>query len=169
MSDSKNRNSFKDRSVSRKISSIHKQKLATQKVVNLFEYREVKKMGELRTILVVDDEEIMCTAIKRMLEKDGYHVLVANDGQDFSKIIETTKLDMILLDVNLPWVNGYDICKVLKAHPKLRSIPVFFVSARASEEDIRKGYDSGCDDYITKPFDVTYMMEIIQKTLLKTS
>ena len=76
-----------------------------------------------------------------------------------SKIIEDTKLDLILLDIQLPWVDGYELCALLKITPPPKNLPVAFVSGNKTEEDIRKGFDAGCDEYITKPFEV----EAIQK------
>ena len=73
---------------------------------------------------------------------------------EFSKIIEETTPDVFLIDIGLPWVNGLELCTLLKSHPNLKGIPVAIVSGNKTEEDIRKGYDAGADHYITKPFEV---------------
>ncbi len=169
MSDDFKKKVFRDRSITRKVKDIKLKKLSDQKVVNLSTYRELNKSIKAKTVLVVDDEDIMVSAMYRMLSKDGYRVLTAQDGTEFSKVIESTRLDLILLDVNMPWVNGYEICKLVKQHPKHRDVPLFFVSARDTDEDIEKGYKAGCDEYITKPFDVEYILGMVRNTLLKSS
>jgi two-component system aerobic respiration control protein ArcA len=91
------------------------------------------------------------------------------DGLELSKILETTRLDLILLDVNLPWVDGYELCRLIKDHHGLKETPLVLVSARKSKDDIQAGFDAGCNDYVTKPFDIDYMTGVINKMLLKSS
>ena len=69
------------------------------------------------------------------------------------------------MDVNLPWVDGYELCRLLKSHHSLSKVPLIFVSARKEEEDVRRGFDAGCNDYITKPFDVDKMTGTISTIL----
>ena len=76
---------------------------------------------------------------------------------------------MILLDVNLPWVDGYELCRLIKDHHTLKGVPLILVSARKSKADIQAGFDAGCNDYITKPFDIDFITSVIGKLLLKTS
>jgi two-component system aerobic respiration control protein ArcA len=159
-----------DRSLRRQIESIKRQKIVGKKIVSLDEFRDLNTKAEIRTILVVDDDEIMRSAMKRILENEGYNVAMAVDGLELSKILETTRLDMILLDVNLPWVDGYELCRLIKDHHSLKAVPLVMVSARKGKEDIQKGFEAGCDDYVTKPFDIDHMTGIINKMLLlKTS
>jgi two-component system aerobic respiration control protein ArcA len=154
-----------DKTLRRQIESIKRQKIVAKKVVSLSDFRNLKQTIETRTILVVDDDEIMRNALKRILEASGYKVLLASDGLELSKILEVNRLDMVLLDVNLPWVDGYELCKLLKSHHSLSKVPLVFVSARKEEEDIQRGFDAGCDEYITKPFDIEKMTETISRIL----
>jgi len=158
-----------DRYLRKQIETIKKQKLCAKKVVSLSDFRDLQQTLDARSILVVDDDEIMRSALKRILEHEGYKVILAEDGLELSKVLESTKLDMILLDVNLPWVDGYELCRLLKNHATLKHVPLVFVSARKAKEDIEKGFQAGCNDYMTKPFDVEAMTELVNKTLLKTS
>jgi len=158
-----------DKSLRRQIESIKRQKIVNKKVVSLSDFRELKQRIDTRSILVVDDDEIMRSALKRILENEGYKVVLAVDGLELSKILETTRLDMILLDVNLPWVDGYELCRLIKDHHSLKEVPLVLVSARKSKEDIQAGLDAGCDDYVTKPFDIDYMTGVINRMLLKSS
>lgn len=158
-----------DRSLRRQIETIKRQKIINKKVVSLSDFRELRSAIDTRSILVVDDDEIMRSALKRILENEGYKVVLAVDGLELSKILETARLDMILLDVNLPWVDGYELCRLIKDHHALKDVPLILVSARKSKQDIQLGFDAGCNDYVTKPFDVDYMTGIINKILLKSS
>lgn len=152
-----------DRNLRKQIESIKRQKITSKKVVNLGDFRELQKTLDSKTVLVVDDDEVMRNAIKRILDEDGYNVLLAEDGLELSKILESTRLDLILLDVNLPWVDGYELCRLIKQHHTLQHVPLIFVSARKAKEDIQKGFDAGCNDYVTKPFDVDHITSVIQK------
>jgi CheY-like chemotaxis protein len=158
-----------DKSLRRQIESIKRQKIVGKKVVSLSDFRELRQKIDTRSILVVDDDEIMRSALKRILENEGYKVIMAVDGLELSKILETTRLDMILLDVNLPWVDGYELCRLIKDHHSLKDVPLILVSARKGKEDIQAGFDAGCNDYVTKPFDIDYMTGVINKILLKSS
>ena len=158
-----------DSSLRKKIEDIKRQRIVAKKVVNLNDYRDLQNKAEFRTILVVDDEEIMRNAIKRILENEGFKVILAEDGLELSKVLETTALDLILLDVNLPWVDGYELCRLVKDNAALKEVPLVMVSARKTQDDIQKGFDAGATDYVTKPFDVDYITGVINKILLKSS
>jgi len=158
-----------DKTLRRQIESIKRQKIVNKKVVSLSDFRELRQRIETRSILVVDDDEIMRSALKRILENEGYKVIMAVDGLELSKVLETTRLDLILLDVNLPWVDGYELCRLIKDHHSLKEVPLVLVSARKSKQDIQLGFDAGCNDYVTKPFDIDYMTGVITKMLMQTS
>ncbi len=165
----KNRNPpiVSDGSLRRKIESIKRQKIIGKKVVSLSEYRELQQRHPVRSILVVDDDEVMRSGLKRILESEGYQVHLAQDGLELSKVLENHRLDLILLDVNLPWVDGFELCRLVKGHPILKQVPLVLVSARKSKLDIETGFAAGCDDYITKPFDVEYINQVVHKILAK--
>ncbi len=154
-----------DKGIRRQIENIKKKRMVSKKIVSLNDFRELKKTVTTQTILVVDDDETMLSALKRVLEHENYRVLLAEDGIALSKILEATRFDLILLDINLPWIDGYELCRVIKSHYRLKNIPLVMVSARKTQEDIDKGYQSGCDDYVTKPFDVSHITATISKVL----
>ncbi len=157
-----------DKTLRRKVEAIKRQKLLEKKVVNLSDFRELRRSEDVHTVLVVDDDEVMRNALNRILQGEGYNVLQAEDGLELSRILETTQLDLILLDVTLPWVDGLELCRLIKSQPDLRSVPLVMVSARKSEEDIHNGLKAGADDYVTKPFDVDHILRVINKMLLKS-
>ncbi len=102
-----------------------------------------------RKILVVDDEPKVCDLIKAYLEKDGYDVLVAGDGQSAVEKARHQKPDLIVLDLNLPEMDGIEVFRTLRA---TSDIPVIMVTARDEEVDKIVGLQLGADDYVTKPF-----------------
>ena len=155
-----------DKTLRRKVEAIKRKKITSKKVVSLDDFRELMAAIDTRVILVVDDDEVMRSALKRILVAEGYKVLLAEDGLELSKVLETTRLDMVLLDVNLPWVDGYELCRLIKNHHSLKDVPLILVSARKTKEDVEKGFSAGADDYVTKPFDIDYMIEVINKRLL---
>lgn len=160
--------SHMDKTFAKQVSELNRKAMAKNKVVSLADYRAATQKPEAKTILVVDDEPVMRNAIKRIFEKGNYRVLVAKDAMELSKIIEDTRLDLVLLDINLPWVDGYELCALLKANPLLNKMPVAFVSGNKTEDDIRKGFDAGCDEYITKPFEVDHIQRTVSDLLLKS-
>ena len=97
-----------------KIEKITKDKITKEKVVSLDDYRNLRKKEEPKTILVVDDDETMRQALKRLFEGEGYRVLVAADGTQLSQVLDEGSLELIVLDIGLPWINGFELCKLLK-------------------------------------------------------
>ena len=152
----------------RRVENIKRQKLREKKIVSLAEFRDVSKEAELHKVLVVDDDEVMRAAIKRLLETEGYEVVLAEDGLELSKILENAQFDLILLDVNLPWVDGYELCNLIRSHSVLKETPVIMVSAHKKKEDIERGFAAGCNDYITKPFEIDQMSRAVKETLKKS-
>ena len=159
---------FGDSSLTRKIAELSKQALANEHVVNLNAYRQATIQVKTKTILVVDDEPIVRGTIKKVFENEKYHVITAKDAMELSKIIETTRLDLILLDLQLPWVNGFEICSLIKTNPDYRNLPIAIISGNKNEDDIRKGFDVGCDEYIAKPFEIDDLKQVVQKLLLRS-
>lgn len=149
----------------KQLDHITRRKLSENKVVSLSEYRDIKKSKQKMTILVVDDEEIMRNALKRLLEGENFNVLLAEDGYALSHFLETSTLDLILLDVNLPWVDGFELVQLIKGHSVLKDVPVIMVSGRKSTEDIQRAMSLGANDFIGKPFDVDFLLNSIRKNL----
>ena len=154
-----------DGTIRRRVEAIKRKKIASQKIVNLADYRTLKKRRESHSILVVDDDRIILSALKRILEAKGYRVLVARDGVELSRVLEISRLHMFLLDINLPWIDGYELCRLIKSHPLHRNIPLILMSALSRQSDIEKGYRCGCDDYIIKPFDMDHITQTVDEVL----
>lgn len=140
--------------------------MASGEVVSLDNFRDLKKKTEPITLLIIEDDETMRSALKRIFEIDGFVVKLAADGTELAAALDDTSPDLILLDVGLPWLNGFELAQMLKEHKDLKKIPLVFVSGKTSEEDIKKAFEIGADDYIKKPFDVEKLKKTVH-TLLK--
>ena len=149
-----------------KIEKITKARMASQEVVALDNFRDLKKKSEHKTILVIEDDETMRAAMKKIFESDGYTVKLAADGTELSKVLDDNSPDLILLDIGLPWLNGFELGTMLKEHRDLKSIPLVFVSGKTSDEDIKQAFEVGADDFIKKPFDIDKLRKTVE-TLLK--
>ncbi len=106
-----------------------------------------------KRILVIDDEPDLVDMVKSFLQKKGYSIITAYDGKEALQMIRTEKPDLIVLDLMLPKMDGYRICRMVKFDEKLKHIPIVIISVRASDADKKMGREVGADDYITKPFD----------------
>lgn len=144
------------------IERIKKDKIAKSKVISLEEYRKVHKKKEPKRILVVDDDSSTRSVLKRLFEKEGYEVLLAQDGTELVKILETEIITLVLLDINLPWVDGFELCKLLKEHDDLKDVPIVFISGRKSEIDKKHAFKLGAHDYITKPFNIKEISDTVR-------
>ncbi|MCL6559450.1 MAG: diguanylate cyclase, partial [Firmicutes bacterium] len=112
----------------------------------------MEELHEKQTILIVDDSPENITVLGALLRLD-YTVRVATNGKKALKIVESDNPpDLILLDVMMPGMDGYEVCRRLKADSRTRNIPVIFITARCGEEDEVKGFETGAVDYVTKPF-----------------
>jgi DNA-binding response OmpR family regulator len=118
---------------------------------------------EQKKILVVDDDPYILMSLEFLMKKNGYHVLVARNGTEAMEIVKEFIPDIMLLDIMMPDVNGYEICKYIKATKKLNHCKVVFVSAKSTEADIKKGYDLGASLYISKPFSTRNIIKQIQE------
>ncbi|MBC7903556.1 MAG: response regulator transcription factor [Gemmatimonadaceae bacterium] len=102
-------------------------------------------------ILLVEDERKIADSLKKGLEENTYHVEVAYDGLMGKKLFQTGSFDLVILDVNLPGMNGYDLCKEIRAQNE--QVPVIMLTALSALDDKIEGFDAGADDYVVKPFD----------------
>jgi putative two-component system response regulator len=109
-------------------------------------------MKKIPTILAVDDQPVNLRILKKRLLLENYPIITADNGKAAMKIIEKNKPDLILLDVMMPEMSGFEVCTILKSDPKTRSIPIIFLTAKAEPEDIVTGFNLGAVDYISKPF-----------------
>jgi DNA-binding response OmpR family regulator len=116
-------------------------------------------------ILVVDDDPYILMSLEFLMKKNGFEVLVARNGTEALQIVKNFIPDVVLLDIMMPDVNGYEICEYIKSHKKLQHSRVVFLSAKSSEADRQKGYDLGASLYIAKPFSTRLIVSQIKELL----
>ena len=121
---------------------------------------------EERKILIVEDEKKIADTIKLGLTENGYYTEVAYDGNIGYKLFTANKYNLVILDINLPGMNGYELCKIIRANDS--SIPVIMLTAMSTLNDKVEGYDAGADDYIVKPFEFKELLLKIRVLLKRT-
>ena len=121
-----------------------------------------------KEILIVDDEPSIVVPIQILMEQQGYNVLVAENGEDALDIIYKYTPDLILLDIMLPRIDGYEVCEIVRLDPRYRDIKIIFITAKGREVEIAKGLALGADAYITKPFSNIELVSKVKELLAKT-
>lgn len=149
----------------KKIEKITKARIASQEVVSLDVFREAKKKMDPKVILVIEDDETMRAALKRILEAEGYLLKMAAGATELAQVLDDTPVDLILLDIGLPWINGFELGQMLKEHRDLKKIPLVFCSGKATAEDIKEAFNIGANDFIKKPFDIEKLKKTIATLL----
>jgi len=119
------------------------------------------------TILLVEDNEMNRDMLTRRLERKGYRVVAAIDGAQGHALAHSESPDLILMDISLPAMNGWEVTRLLKADPATRDIPIIALTAHALATDRAKAFEAGCDDYDTKPVDFGRLQDKINTLLLE--
>lgn len=119
-------------------------------------------------ILVVEDEQDILELIRYNLARENYHVFCASSGEDAIKIVVSEPLDLIVLDLMLPGMDGLEVTRRLKHNPKTQNIFIVMLTAKGSEADIVTGLELGADDYITKPFSPRVLLARIKAVIRRT-
>lgn len=120
-----------------------------------------------KKIFIIDDEMDLVETLSFRLKASGYDVDSASNGKTGLEKIEVEKPDLILLDLMMPGIDGYEVCKRLKDNKDLKKIPVIMLTAKGQDSDVDLGKSMGADDYITKPFEASELMEKIKNFLSK--
>jgi len=154
------------RDLVKKIEKLTRERMTENQVVSLSELRRLKTKETRHTLLVIEDDETIRMALKRLFEGEGYNVRTAADGTQLSDVLDGAPIDLIILDIGLPWINGYELAEMMRDHKDLKDIPLIFVSGRTSDEDIKRGFAAGADDYVKKPFDLERMKRTVS-TLIR--
>jgi DNA-binding response OmpR family regulator len=120
-----------------------------------------------KKVLIVEDEVDLVETIRFLLEKEGYRVLVSGDGEDALHQAQGENPHLIILDIMLPKLDGYKVCRQLKSDKRYKQIPILMLTARAQQKDRIIGMEAGADEYIIKPFDLAAFMEKVKTYLRK--
>ncbi len=127
------------------------------------------EMEHKASILVVDDEPRLLESVRQILEAEGYRVLLAGDGIEALEVLEKEPVELILADVAMPRMNGYQLYERVRQNPDWLYIPFVFLSARSLDSDIRYGKELGADDYLTKPFEPADLLATVRGKLRRAS
>lgn len=155
---------MKTKDLVQKIEKLARERMAKESVIDIKNLKR-SAVKENACILLIEDDETIRKALTRMLEGEGYRVRGASDGTQLSEVLDDAPLDLIMMDIGLPWVNGLELTEMMKAHDQLKRIPLILISGRSSKEDIKKGFAAGCDDYLTKPFDLDKIKKTVSTLL----
>jgi len=120
-----------------------------------------------KKILIVDDEADLVETVRFPLEMEGFNVLVSYNGEDALNKARKESPDLIILDLMLPKLDGYKVCRLLKFDEKYKHIPILMLTAKTQEKDKILGMETGAEEYITKPFEMDYLMEKVKAYLNK--
>ncbi|MEM1404114.1 MAG: response regulator [Pseudomonadota bacterium] len=118
-----------------------------------------------RQILLVEDNELNRDMLRRRLQRAGYETLLAADGQEALNVVKASRPSLVLLDMNLPVLDGWTVCQRIREDDSVSDTPVIALTAHAMAEDREKAMDAGCDDYATKPIDFPDLLEKIGRLL----
>jgi two-component system phosphate regulon response regulator PhoB len=119
-------------------------------------------------ICIVEDEEDILEILETRLKQEGYTPLSAKTGEEGVRLIREHLPDLVLLDIMLPGMDGFDVCREIRANKKTRAIPLIMLTARGEEADVVTGLELGADDYITKPFSLREVMSRIKSVLRRS-
>ncbi len=129
---------------------------------------EIRSTNKER-ILIVDDEEDILELVQYNVEREGFETICASTGENALKIAETEKIDLVILDLMLPGINGLEVAKSIKRNPRKMHIPIIMLTAKGEETDIVTGLELGADDYVTKPFSPKILLARIRAVFRKNS
>jgi DNA-binding response OmpR family regulator len=118
-----------------------------------------------KTILIADDEPNIVISLEYLLQRDGYRVVVARDGQEALDAIAAGPPDLVLLDVMLPRVSGFEVCQTVRENPALAGMPIVMLTAKGREIEVSKGMALGANAYVTKPFSTQELLAQIHALL----
>jgi DNA-binding response OmpR family regulator len=131
----------------------------------VFEFYITQKTAAMKKILIVDDEPNIVMSLEYTFKKNNFEVFIARDGQEALDILKNQFPDIIILDVMMPLVDGFETLEQIKKNEQLNHCKVIFLSAKNKESDIEKGMSLGADAYLTKPFSIKKVVEQVNELL----
>jgi DNA-binding response OmpR family regulator len=118
-----------------------------------------------QSILVADDEPSILLSLQFLLQKAGYEVRLARNGEEVIQAVEQSTPDLLLLDAMMPQRDGYDVCQTIRADPRWASLPIIMLTAKSRDVERQKGMALGATDYVTKPFSTRDLVATVRKHL----
>src|ERR1700758_1094079 len=123
----------------------------------------------MKTILIIEDNKEILENLTEYLELEGYKTIVAGNGKKGVELAGEFIPDLIICDVMMPDMDGYEVLQMLSRNPETAGVPFIFLTAKADKGDVRKGMNLGADDYLTKPFDETELIHAIEVRLKRSN
>ena len=151
-----------------KIAQIIDERVKAESVVQIGEVRAIrdaKRTREPARLWLIDDDESIRRALIRIFADDNYQIFSAANANEIDQVLSGGAPNLILLDIGLPWINGFELAELMKSHRDLAQVPIVFISGQNSMPIIKKGFQVGAHDFITKPFDIEAVKKTV-KTLL---
>ncbi|NMG73383.1 response regulator transcription factor [Aromatoleum diolicum] len=118
-----------------------------------------------KKILIADDEQNIVISLEFLMKREGYEVLIANDGEEAVQRIRAEVPDLVLLDVMMPKKSGFEVCQEVKSNPDLQSVRILMLTAKGRDTEVAKGLALGADAYMTKPFSTKELVERVRSML----
>ncbi|MBA7511872.1 Alkaline phosphatase synthesis transcriptional regulatory protein PhoP [subsurface metagenome] len=123
----------------------------------------------MKKILVVDDEKDVLDLVRRVLIRGGFEVITASDGKEGLAKVYSEAPDLMILDINMPVMDGWQVCRKIRGDPLYKHLPIIMLTVRRTKTDQLKGLDIGGDEYITKPFSPTELIARVKTVLQRAS
>ncbi|WP_294222795.1 MULTISPECIES: response regulator transcription factor [Chryseobacterium] len=120
----------------------------------------------MKRIIIADDEHKILMSLEYSFRKNGYDVFIARDGTEVVEFLKTITPDIILLDIMMPNLDGYSTLEIIKQDEKLKNTKIIFLSAKNNPKDMEKGLEMGADAYITKPYSIKKLMQMIEEMMV---
>ena len=124
---------------------------------------------ESKSILLVDDDPAIRKILSQSFEMEGFVIYQASDGEEALEVIDSSLPDLVILDVMMPKMNGFEVLKSVRGSPKTEDLPVVMLTARSSQEDVWEGWREGVDYYMTKPFDIEELLRFVDRIFTESS
>ncbi len=122
-------------------------------------------MAEKRTILLVDDDIFLVDIMAFTFKQSGFEIIKAHNGKEALEVIAKESIDLILTDIMMPVMDGFELAKNIKENPNIKHLPIIFLTAKSNIEDKNKGFSLGINDYVVKPFNLKDLVSRINKVL----
>lgn len=116
-------------------------------------------------ILIIDDEPNIVLSLQFLMKREGFEVAVAGDGEAALRAMAERRPDLVILDVMMPKLNGFEVCQRIRAEPAFRSVAVLMLTARGRETEMKRGLELGADAYVTKPFSTRDLVAEVRRLL----
>ena len=120
-------------------------------------------------ILLADDDDTIVTIVQTALRLDGFEVVCARDGEEALRLARELDLDLVLLDVEMPLLDGFAVCRELRADPRLETVPILMLTAQRDREGLLTGFAQGATDYLVKPFEVAQLRARVRTWLERSA